>query len=151
MAKAELVKLTNMCMVCDGKGNVLVQNRNDPNWLGMTFPGGHVEPGESFVDSVIREVKEETGLTIETPKLCGIKHFHTMDNTRYVVFLFKATNYSGTLQSSEEGAVFWIPIVDMDQYTWIPDFSDLLEIFQKDDISELFYYRQDGKLNRIFK
>lgn len=151
MAKAELVKLTNMCMVCDGKGNVLVQNRNDPNWPGMTFPGGHVEPGESFVDSVIREVKEETGLTVEDPVLCGIKHFHTMDNTRYVVFLFKARKFSGSLRSSEEGTASWIPIADMDRYTWIPDFQDLLEIFQKDDISELFYYRQDEKLNRVFK
>ena len=40
MAKAEAVKLTNMCMVRDGKGNVLVQERNDPNWPGLTFPGG---------------------------------------------------------------------------------------------------------------
>ena len=60
-----------MCMVEDGKGNVLVQNRLDPNWSGIVYPGGHVEAGESITASVIREIREETGLTIENPTLCG--------------------------------------------------------------------------------
>lgn len=64
MAREEKTILTNMCMVYDDNGNVLVQDRVDPNWPGITFPGGHVEHGESFVASVIREVKEETGLDI---------------------------------------------------------------------------------------
>lgn len=38
-----------MCMVYDDKGNVLVQDKIDENWGGLTFPGGHVEKGESFV------------------------------------------------------------------------------------------------------
>lgn len=151
MAKVELVKLTNMCMVYDNDGNVLVQDRNDPNWSGMTFPGGHVEEGESFVDSVIREVKEETGLTIESPRLCGIKHFHTLDNTRYIVFLFKTNTYSGDLCSSDEGVVKWVPLDEYDKYTWIPNFDDLLKIFQNDEINELFYYREDGIFNTEYK
>ena len=63
----EQVILTNMCMVSDGCGNVLMQRRLDPNWPGLVFPGGHVEPGESFVDSVIREVREETGVKSVRP------------------------------------------------------------------------------------
>ena len=54
--------LTNMCMVEDEIGRVLVQQRVDKNWSGIAFTGGHVEPGESLTESVIREVKEETGL-----------------------------------------------------------------------------------------
>ena len=151
MAKAEMTKLTNMCMVCDSDGNVLVQERKDPNWPGLTFPGGHVEPGESFVDSVIREVKEETGLTVEHPQLCGVKHFHTLDNARYIVFLFKTNRFSGELKSSEEGEVMWIPLKDWQNYTWIPDFEHLLEIYRNDEISELFYERYDGKLEHSFQ
>ena len=63
-------ELTNMCMLSCG-GKVLVQNRVDPLWKGITFPGGHVEPGESFTEAVIREFYEETGLTIDKPVLCG--------------------------------------------------------------------------------
>ena len=44
MSRTEEVELTNMCMICDGKGNVLVQNKkNHPTWNGWNFPGGHVE------------------------------------------------------------------------------------------------------------
>ena len=77
MARTEEVELTNMCILCDGKGNVLVQNkRGDSAWHGWYFPGGYVEKGEYVTPSVIREMKEETGLTIENPRLCGIKEFH---------------------------------------------------------------------------
>lgn len=55
----EKIELTNMCMIYDNEGNVLVQHRVK-SWTGWTFPGSHVEPHESFVDSTIREIKEET-------------------------------------------------------------------------------------------
>ena len=71
MAREEKCILTNMCMVYDGT-RILVQDRMNPDWPGITFPGGHVEPRESFVDSVIREVEEETGLKISNVQLCGI-------------------------------------------------------------------------------
>lgn len=58
MAREETCILTNMCMICDGS-RILVQDRKNPDWPGITFPGGHVEPKESFVASCIREVKEE--------------------------------------------------------------------------------------------
>ena len=54
MAREEKCVLTNMCMVYDGN-RILVQDRMNPNWPGITFPGGHIDPKESFVESVIRE------------------------------------------------------------------------------------------------
>ena len=72
MSRSEPAIFTNMCMICDGRGNVLVQDRRNPDWPGVTFPGGHVEKNEAFTDSVVREVFEETGLTIEHPRLCGV-------------------------------------------------------------------------------
>ena len=91
MAREETAVFTNMCMITDGNGNVLVQDRLNPDWPGITFPGGHVEPEESFTQSVIREVYEETGLTIEDPVLCGTKQFQTKTDARYVVFFYKAS------------------------------------------------------------
>ena len=64
MRKNEKAVFMNLCMICDGDGNVLVQDRTKPDWPGITFPGGHVERGESLTDSAVREVYEETGLTV---------------------------------------------------------------------------------------
>ena len=75
MHKYEKIELTNMCMIYDNNGNVVVQEKLNKNWGGITFPGGHVETGESFVDSVIREVKEETGLTLTRFRFRGLITF----------------------------------------------------------------------------
>ena len=142
MARMEEVELTNICMVCDGKGNVLVQNKKgDRTWHGWNFPGGHVEQGEFVTPSVIREVREETGLTIENPKLCGIKEFHKeQDGKRFIVFLYVATRFSGELRSSDEGDVFWYPLSELKQSKELADgFSEMLPVFTSDEISEVFY------------
>lgn len=147
---AEAVELTNMCMIYDNNGNVLVQEKINPNWHGMTYPGGHVEPGESIVGSVVREVREETGLEIREPKLCGIKQFQKLDGTRYLVFLYKTDQFSGVIQSSREGEVFWIQLKDADKYQWVPDFSDMRRVFEDESVSELFYYRDETLKREYF-
>ena len=93
MSRSEKAIFTNLCMVCDGKGNILVQDRKDPSWPGICFPGGHVEPEESFVEAVVREIWEETGLQIENPRLCGTKQFQTGKGERYVVFFYKTNRF----------------------------------------------------------
>ncbi|MDD6395461.1 MAG: 8-oxo-dGTP diphosphatase [Firmicutes bacterium] len=144
MARTETVVLTNMCMVYDNNGNILVENRNDKHWGGLTFPGGHVEKGEPFVQSVIREVYEETGLTIQSPKLCGVKQFTHYEGSRYIVFFFKTDKFSGDIHSSDEGEVFWIKRSDLCNYNIAPDFDKMLEVFENDEISEFYY---DGEFN----
>ena len=144
MSRAEQVILTNLCMVYDHAGNILVQDRKDPSWPGICFPGGHVEPGESFVESVIREVREETGLTIENPILCGTKQFPTRNGERYVVFFYKTDKYSGTLRSSEEGQMRWIKRSELSNYTLVEDFEDMVKVFESDDLSEFQYYLEDN-------
>ena len=142
MARMEEVELTNMCMVCDRKGNVLVQNKKgDRTWHGWNFPGGHVEQGEFVTPSVIREVREETGLTIENPKLCGIKEFQKeQDGKRFIVFLYVASRFSGELRSSDEGDVFWYPLSELKRSKELADgFSEMLPVFTSDEISEVFY------------
>ena len=143
MAKAELAIFVNMCMITDGD-RVLVIDRQKPDWPGVTFPGGHVEPGESFVASVIREVYEETGLTIEDPMLCGTKQFQTEENARYVVFFFKATRFSGELKSSDEGEVFWINRTELSNYPLAPDMEAMVQVMESQHLSEFYYYQEDG-------
>ena len=64
--------LSNMCMIYKDD-EILVINRTKKDWPGISFPGGHVEENETLEESVIREMKEETGLNIKNPILCDIK------------------------------------------------------------------------------
>ena len=152
MSRVEEVELTNMCMICDGKGNVLVQDKkNNPYWSGWNFPGGHVEPGEYVTPSVIREMQEETGLLIENPKLCGIKEFHkSKDGKRYIVFLYVANRYSGELKPSNEGDVFWYPLSELRASGKLIDgFEEMLNVFTDENISEVYYQRIGDDLKTV--
>jgi len=148
VGKSEQVILTNMCMVYKGD-DILVMDRKSTNWPGITFPGGHIEKKESFVQSVIREVYEETGLTIENPKLCGSKQFQTNDDERYVVLFYKTDQFSGKLKSSDEGEVFWIKKTDLHKYDLANDFEDMFKVFDSDHLTEFYYDREksDWKVN----
>lgn len=134
---------TTMCMVCDNQNRVLLQERTGTSWDGMAFPGGHVELGESFVESVIREIKEETGYQIQNPILCGIKQFQTENQVRYVILLYKANQFDGELCPSEEGDVFWVERSQMDALPLAYDMKELIELFDNSKKSE-FYYLSDG-------
>ena len=144
MARIEKVTITNMCMVFDGN-KVLVQDKTDDDYSGITFPGGHVEKGESFTDAVIREAFEETGLTISSPQLCGIKDWMEEDGTRYMVLFYKTDKFEGTVTSSEEGEVFWTTLEEMKQKKLAYGMDKMLEVFLDETISEYFFYKEDGK------
>jgi len=148
MSRSEQAIFTNMCMVYDDAGNILVQDRKKRDWPGLCFPGGHVEPGESFVESVIREVREETGLIIENPLLCGSKQFQTEQDERYVVLFYKTDRFHGELKSSGEGEVFWIPRNDLSNYPLSVDFEEMVSIFESEELSEFYYYLEDGQWKR---
>ena len=111
MGRTETTELTVLCLIHDDE-RYLLQDRVSDDWKGYTLPGGHVEPGESIIEAVIREMKEETGLTIRSPKLCGVKQFPLKDGDytkgRYLVFLYETSDYEGELISSDEGRMHWI-------------------------------------------
>ena len=142
MSRKSEIELTNMCLICDGN-KVLVQEKVGTK--GLVFPGGHVEDGESLLESVVREMKEETGLTIENPKVCGFKDWIQEDGTRYVVLLYKTHKFTGELKSSDDGRVFWIDRADIDSANLIWNMKELLEIFDTDLYSEFFFKIKDGK------
>ena len=144
MRKSVKTIFMNLCMIYDDDGNILVQDRTSSFWSGITFPGGHIENGESFADSVIREVFEETGLTIRNPKLCGLEDWQDEKGKRQVVLFYKTNSYSGELKSSDEGKVFWIKRKDLTNYKLSNDFEKMIEVFENDDISEFFYYKNSN-------
>lgn len=149
MSRDERAIFTNMCMIRDGDRRMLVIDRKKPDWPGITFPGGHVEKCESFTRSVIREVKEETGLDIQSPVLCGIKQFQTEDDARYVVLFYRADRFTGELRSSDEGEVFWVHREELASLPLGQDFEDMLRVFESDDLSEFFWDFSSGEWKKF--
>ena len=145
MSRATSTVLTNLCLVEDPtNGKVVLQYRSPERykkWSGYAFPGGHIEEGESLVESVIREVYEETGLTIADPKLVAVKDWEPDEGGRYIVFCYKATEFTGQLRSSEEGEVSWVEKNQLEKLDLSYDMLPLLEVMEDPDLSE-FYYRK---------
>ena len=140
-------ELTNMCMITNG-AKVLVQDRHADNWRGIAFPGGHVEQGESITESVIREIREETGLTIESPRLCGFKDWMKDDGSRYIIFYYRADKFSGELKASEEGEVFWAELSELPGMNLVVDMELTLKVLLNEKLSEFYYEKVDVRRER---
>ncbi|KAF5047867.1 NUDIX domain protein [anaerobic digester metagenome] len=141
MNRKTSVELTNMCMIYDNQGNVLVEEKLVHNSKGLIFPGGHVESNESVADSMIREIQEETGLTISNLQFCGIKDWIEFDGSRYMVFLYKTNTYSGNIESSSEGEIFWMPLKELKKKETLWHLDMMLEIFEGNGVTELYFNR----------
>ena len=142
MSRTENAELTVLCLIHDEE-RYLLQDRVSDDWKGYTFPGGHIEPGESIVAAVIREMKEETGLTIRSPRLCGIKQFPIKDGDyskgRYLVFLYETSDFEGEIVSSDEGTMHWVEKKDLPNVNLVEDFYDLIDVMMNDRYSEIQY------------
>lgn len=135
MERNSAVELANICVICDGT-RLLVE---DKVGKGIVFPGGHVESGESMQAAVIREMREETGLTIEHPRLCGIKDWMREDGSRYLVALYRADHFDGTLKPSSEGNVYWVERAEFAEMNVIWRMRDILRICDEATLDEMFW------------
>ncbi len=109
------MKLATLCYVIDKKKNrTLMLHRvkkvndvHEGKWNGL---GGKLEIGETPEECVIREIKEESGLSISDPRLHGFITFPLFDGIDdWYVFVFTAENYFGEIIESAEGNLEWIP------------------------------------------
>jgi 8-oxo-dGTP diphosphatase len=80
-------------------------------WNGL---GGKFEQGESPEECVVREVREESGLTIENPRLRGLLMFPGFKGDDWYVFVFTATDFNGELKENGEGYLKWIPDAELE-------------------------------------
>lgn len=143
MDRTERVELTTLCLLRQGS-RILLQNRVKKDWRGYALPGGHVEPRESIVEAVVREMREETGLTVKDPRLCGVKQF-PIPGGRYLVFLFRAEEFAGELTSSEEGTVEWVERGAVSSLPAVDDLEELLQVMENDSLTEFQYTVQDDQ------
>ena len=106
------MKIGTLCYITDGKRTLMlhrVKKSNDIHenkWNGL---GGKLIPGETPEECVIREIKEESGLTIINPNLKGIITFPKFDDIDdWLVFVYTCNNYNGKLIDCNEGILKWI-------------------------------------------
>lgn len=104
-------KLTTLCYI-ERENRYLMLHRvkkagdeNRDKWIGV---GGHFEKGESPEDCLLREVREETGLTLTDYAFRGIITFVSDDHEAEYMHLFTATGFAGELIDCDEGALEWI-------------------------------------------
>ena len=107
------MKITTLgYLIHDGSYLLLHRTKKavDPNhnkWIGV---GGHVENGETPDECFIREVSEETGLTLHSLRLRGIVTFISSEWEDEVMFLYTSDDFSGTLIECNEGDLAFIPV-----------------------------------------
>ncbi|MCD8096888.1 MAG: NUDIX domain-containing protein [Lachnospiraceae bacterium] len=143
MHQPEKAIFMNMCMLCEGD-KVLALDKTGSSYSGTTFPGGHVEAGETFAEAVIREMKEETGLCIHHPVLKGIYHWYR-DGFHNIGLLYRAESYEGELKSSEEGRVYWISREEYEKKELAGGMREVLRIMDDENLTECFEEAQpDG-------
>ena len=144
ITKAEIV---NMIMIENkSTGKVLVLDRRG-SWPGLTFPGGHVEKGEPFLDAAVREAKEETGLDVSKLRSCGVVHWaNKKTGDCYLEFLYKTSNFYGELIGGTiEGDILWMTPDELKSSDRLsPNFELYLPMFFDNKYSEL-YFDWDGE------
>ena len=106
------MKLTTLCyLIKDGQWLMLYRNAgkqdgNEGKWIGV---GGHFEEGESPEECMLREVREETGLTLTSHVFRGIVTFVSDCQETEYMFLYTADGWKGTLDACDEGTLAWVP------------------------------------------
>ncbi len=130
--------LTTMVMAENSKGEYLFIDRKK-SWPGLTFPGGHLEPGESMTECARREFLEETGLELKEIKLKGIVHwFNEVNGERFLVFCYKGKAEGMPRKDSDEGDVFFRKMDDVKEEELCSGFSDQLPVFLNEYVHECF-------------
>lgn len=145
---SENIVLTTMCVIWDRvHNNVLMVDRNDPNWGGYAPPGGHVEFPESLVSCAIREVKEETGLTVWDLVFKGVAHFvNTESGHRFLVFSYLTEHFSGELcQPTREGRPVWVRLSELDSAPLARGIAERMPLFFREEASEMHIIHAGGE------
>ena len=137
----------------DGSFLMLYRNKkkNDINankWLGV---GGHLEPGESKEDALIREIKEETGLDAINYEYRGLIHFN-YDGYSELMHLFLVGEVSGELIECDEGTLKYIPKNEvMNLSIWEGDKLFLKKLLSNEPYFELeLNYQKDNLVSFRF-
>jgi 8-oxo-dGTP diphosphatase len=92
-------------VIKDGRGRLLLIKRGHAPGAGLwSLPGGRIEPGETDTEALVREIREETGLVIETAQLIGTVQRPGQDGDVFDIRDYAATVTGGTLSAGDDAA-----------------------------------------------
>jgi 8-oxo-dGTP diphosphatase len=119
-------------VICDGK--ILLEKRKyEPGKGKWSIPGGLVELGENVEQTVIREVKEETGLEVEKPEHIDVVNNVVRDENGEVKYHFVIIDYfvklkGGTLKAASDAEELnWVPLSDVEKYDLTKTFTEFFQ------------------------
>jgi len=133
MDRTQPVELVTMMLVQDPRTQqVLVEDKVNVPWkAGHSFPGGHVEVGESGLHAAIREVREETGIQVLHADFCGTcEWFDQAAGRRKLGLLYRSADFTGQIHDSAEGHISWLPLTDLTVANSAESLMTLLRVFQ---------------------
>ena len=120
-----------MCLIKNSEGKLLFLNRKISTWPGITFPGGHVENNETYLESVVREIKEETNLDIYDVKYVGKYEWNSnFSQTKEIGLFYFTSSFKGELKSSIEGECFFAYLKDISKDNYSLDFDIILNLYK---------------------
>lgn len=119
-------------------------DQSHDKWLGI---GGKFEENESPEECMLREVKEETGLTLTDYAFRGIVTFISDKYETEYMHLFSASEYEGEIRECDEGTLEWIPKEEvLDKNIWEGDRLFLMRLDDSRDFFSLKLVYQGDKL-----
>jgi ADP-ribose pyrophosphatase YjhB (NUDIX family) len=103
-------------VIKDDLGRLLLIKRGHPPGAGLwSLPGGRIEPGETDAEALVREVREETGLTVEAGGLLGAVHRPARDGDVFDIRDYTATVTGGLLQPGDDAAdARWVDAIELE-------------------------------------
>ncbi len=147
------MRLTTLCYIERDQKYLMmhrikkVKDENEGKWIGI---GGHLEENESPDECIIREVKEETGLTLTDFRMRGLITFILPDWGNELTFLYTGSAEGEAPEECPEGTLQWVPVNQvMDLSLWEGDRAFLPLLRTKDEFFSLkLVYAPGGKLIR---
>lgn len=138
------VRVMNVIMIYDMQNDTVLLQDRTKRFRGGSFPGGHLENGESVYDSCVREIKEETGLTIEALVPCGMVHWNKPDSVHEFIYCYRTSHFSGTLCQCNEGRNYWVKRTKLAEENLASWFRMQLPIFFAPVYTELSHIYNEG-------
>lgn len=143
-------KVFNACIIVDNDKVLIKYAKRGVSEGKWDFPGGKVDPGESYEESVRREIFEETGLVLGNVTYKGKIGWHfDEENILNVGHIFFCDNFKGELkESTEEGSVKWVQIDELGKYNlWKDTLSWLPHAFKPEMFdAEVHYNNKSGEI-----